>query len=442
MTIDIVVPQVGEAVAEVILVQWFKEEGDTVQQGEPLFEVDTDKVTVEIEAFADGILSKILVPAGGAVMPQQVVGTLASNVDEAQPPPSLEERTLDDAVSEEAMTAEKNRISPVARRLATELEIAPEQITGSGIGGRIVAEDVRRFVARQPAPASLLDGTPPRVLASPKARGLAAELGLDLTQLSGTGVDGLIRAADVAAAATFAEAESGALSDGAVMPLSKLRRAIAAGTQASKQTVPHFYLMADVDMTQVQALRLYCREHLAWEQAPTYTDIVVRACGLALAQMPELNAYFSEHGIGRWENIDVGVAVSVEGGLVVPVVRSVDRLQLQTVSTAVRDLAQRSRAGRLREADLGPKGIVVSNLGMHAVDAFIAIIDMPAPMILAVGRTAERVVASNGQPVVRPMCTITLSADHRVLDGVPAAEFLSAVVAHLEQPYAILGGTA
>jgi pyruvate dehydrogenase E2 component (dihydrolipoamide acetyltransferase) len=321
------------------------------------------------------------------------------------------------------------------------LEVDLAQVKGSGPGGRIVVEDVKAF-ATQPTPtgqtiAPASNDKSPRILASPKARRVAQELGVALAGLTGTGVDGLITARDVEAAADSATPQPSAAG---VQPLSKLRQTIARRMQTSKQTAPHFYLTAETDMTQAQQLRAYCRQTLGWERSPTYTDLIVRACVVALVAMPDCNITYTEAGLAPRPTIDIGVAVSVAGGLIVPVLPGADRLSLAETSAQIRDLGERARQGRLRPADMGAKSMVVSNLGMTGVDSFTAIIDPPDPMILAVGRVAERIVPLNGQPVIRPMCTLTLSADHRAFDGVQGAQFLMRVKAILENPFEIMAG--
>lgn len=434
MAIEVVVPQVGEAIAEVTLVTWLKSEGDYVRRGEPLFEVDTDKAIVEVEAFAEGTLTQILVPEGGAVMPQQVVALLTPEGEaEAAPSPDAEVVAQAAEVPPPTQAVPDVKISPVAQRIAAELGVDLSKVQGTGPGRRVTAEDVHRAAGvevgkRVPPPA---DGGPPRVLASPKARRLAKELGVDLHRLQGTGIDGMIVAEDVQAA-LVAPRPSGP------RPLSKLRRSIATRMQLSKQTIPHFYLMVDVDMTQAQHLRTYCGEKLGWEQAPTYTDIVVRACALALADMPALNVTYADEGMVRRGTVGIGIAVSVEDGLIVPVLPTADQLSLRQTSEAARGLIARAREGRLRGGDLSQKSMVVSNLGMYGVDAFVAIIDPPDPMILAVGRIADRVVPVEGQAAIRPMSTLTLSVDHRALDGVAGSEFLTRVKDLLESPFELL----
>jgi pyruvate dehydrogenase E2 component (dihydrolipoamide acetyltransferase) len=391
-SIDIVVPQVGEATSEVTLVRWLKEEGEAVAEGEPLFEVDTDKYVVEVEAFETGTLIEIVVPAGTEVVPLQVVA----------------------------------RLSPEGGTVPGRARV------DGGEGAERVSPRTPRAATPEPAV---------RVLASPKARRLAAELGIDLARLAGrgSGPDGLVTAEDVERTTPVLPAVPPSRLE--PIPLSRRRRAIAEHMLESKRGVPHFYLLADVDMSEVQGLRSSCLTQLGWSRPPSITEFVVAASARALAAFPAVNVSYTEPGLIRRRQANVGIAVAVEEGLLVPVVHGADRLDLAELSERTRELAVRAREGRLREADVGDRSIVVSNLGMEGVDAFIAIIDVPDPMILAVGRVTDRCVAVDGAPAVRPMCTLTLSVDHRVLDGIPAARFLAAVRERLETPRDLLGSS-
>jgi pyruvate dehydrogenase E2 component (dihydrolipoamide acetyltransferase) len=348
-------------------------------------------------------------------------------------------------------------VSPVAAKLAAELGVDLTAVAGTGPGGRIMVSDVQAVAAARPAAPAAVDAKPPRILAAPKAKRLAQELGVDLASVAGSGPDGLITAEDVQAAAAaslrraasapkqplpmgeIASAHTTGFAMTNVEPLSRLRQAIAERMIAAKQQAPHFYLMADVEMTQAQRLRAHLQAVQPAVRPPSYTDMIVRAAALAFKAKPQLNVNLVEGGLARRAAIDIGVAVSLEDGLIVPVIRGADRLSLREISQAQRAATERARGGRLRPDDLGDKSLTVSNLGMHGVDAFVAILDQPAPMILAVGRVADRVVAVAGQATVRPMCTFTLSVDHRVLDGVQAAEFLMLVKGHIENPYELMG---
>lgn len=428
MKVDIVVPQIGEAIAELRLVSWHKQVGDPVRVGDVLFEVDSDKAVVDVEAFSDGTLAEILCPDGSSVMPQQVVGRILTI---AEPDHSTATPLQPNVAAAEPRVS----ISPIARRIAADLNIDIAQVKGTGTNGRITADDIRRHAQTGAAPSPAV---PERVIASPKAKRLARERGLKLVGLAGSGPDGMITVRDLPAE-TGAPPPATAVDHDELIPLSRLRQTTALRTQASKQQVPHFYLMVDADMTQANALRVYCTGTLHWERPPTYTDLLIRAAALAIEAMPEVNRSYTDHGLLVRRSVGVGVAVATDAGLLVPVLAEANRRTLAQTSAELRGMAERARSGRLRQADMGEKSIVISNLGMFDVDAFIAIIDMPDPMILAVGRVAERFVPINGQPVVRPMCTLTLSVDHRALDGAVAARLLGRIKDNLEKPFALLG---
>lgn len=472
MTVEIVVPQIGEAVSELMITEWLKQVGDEVRKGDVLFEVDSDKAIVEVEAFADGTLIEIIHGDGSTVLPQQVVGILGESDEEAPVTEAAATATPDAPEADSSVKA-----SPVARRMAEDKGIDLAAIAGSGPKGRIVADDVRAAVAQREKPQA---PTTARVNASPKAKRLAEEQNLDLTQITGTGVEGMITTDDVqqAMATTTSSARvnaspkakrladehdldlseiTGTGIDGMIVTadlqtrlaqpqpdvdvrsLSKLRQRIAQRMTDSKQQVPHFYLMVDVDVTGVNQLRRYCVDELHWERPPTYTDVLTRACALTLADMPDVNRSYSEGGYVTRDNVGIGVAVSTDVGLMVPVLPDADTLSLAATSRSLRELFQRTRDARLKPSDLSEKSMSISNLGMFGIDRFIAIIDTPDPMILAVGQVTDRVVPVDGQVVIQPMMTLTLSVDHRILDGTEGARFLSRLKARLENPFDILG---
>jgi pyruvate dehydrogenase E2 component (dihydrolipoamide acetyltransferase) len=420
MEIEIVVPQVGEAVSEVTLVEWLKQEGDEIQKGDVLFTVDTDKAVVEVEAFAEGTLSKILVPAGSAVMPQDVVALLEGEGEEQ----AADDRELSERDLKSEITA-----SPVAQRVARERGVDLARVEGTGPGGQITAQDVRLAAGR---PQGKKPGAGRRAPASPKAKRLAQESGVDLANVSGSGEGGLITAADVQA--SIQRDATAASRDARITPFSKRREAVAQRMSLSKQEIPHFYLMMDVDMSAVNELREHCVSQLGWERPPTYTDLIVKACALALRELPSLNATFTESGRQGRASIDIGVAVGLEDGLIVPIVAGADQLNLEQISQKIRSFSERAKSGRLRGSEVGQKSMVVSNLGMYDVDSFVAIIDVPDPMILAVGKVKDEVVPVDGAVVIRPYCRLTLSIDHRILDGIQGSQFLQHIKKELEAP--------
>jgi len=380
--IDIVVPQISEVASEIVLVRWLRSEGEAVRKGEPLFELDTDKYVVEIEAFEDGTLAEVVVPAGSVVEPGQVVG----------------------------------RLGGVVAALITD---APPMLREPPPAVQIGADGGRR------------EG---KALASPKARRLAHELGVDISALAGTGSGGIVTSDDVRAAAADPERTR----DESVEPLSGARRAIGLRMQASKRTVPHFYVMVDVDMSEAVRLRRHCVDALGWIRPPTFTDLIVAACAHALRACPDANVRLENEGLRTRTTVDIGIAVGFEERLVVPVIQEADQLELEALSSQARASAERARSGRLLGSDLAERSMVVSNLGMHGVDAFIAIVDQPDPMILAAGRVSERCVAVDGALAATWGCTLTLSADHRVLDGFAAARFVALVKSRLEDVFSLL----
>ena len=370
--VDVVVPQISEVASEIVLVRWLRTPGDRITKGAPLFELDTDKYVVEIEAFDDGVLAEILVEAGATVEPGQVVGRLQIADADDQ---GIQSETIGNRPAR--ATAAADPVSPPARQ---------------------------------------------NVLASPKARTIAKERGIDIRSVPGTGRGGVVTAADVLAATP----------DTSFVALSPIRQTIGARMQASKRDVPHFYLMVDVDMSEAVRLRTACVENLGWSRPPTFTDLIVMACARALRHLPEANVRLDDGGLRRRTSIDIGIAVSCDDGLRVPVIAKVDQLGLTQLSEAARTAAERAREGRMLGSDLGERSMVVSNLGMHRVDAFVAIVDQPDPMILATGQVAERSVVIDGAPAARWGCTLTLSADHRVFDGAGAAQFVVRVKDELE----------
>ena len=383
--IDIVVPMVGEAVADVKLVRWLVTKGQLVSRGDVLFEVDTDKYVVEIEAFADGRIDEILVHDGETVVPLQVVARLVLPNEDKPSSPFKEAGTAAGSAEPES--------------LPTTAPIPPPR-TSDGI------------------------------LATPRARRIASETDLDLASIRGTGPGGRVTAADVEAG----RPTGGTPGEGTRAPLSPPRAAIARRMQESKQTIPHFYLTVEVDMAEAQRSRRRSVDELGWGTPPSYTVLVVAACARALADLPTTNVSVVGQMMVTRDAANIGVAVALDEGLIVPVVRGADRLTLEDLASALADVVERARVGRLRETDIGQRSIVVSNLGMFGIDAFSAIIDPPDPMILSVGRVADRCVAVDGKAEVRPTTILTLSVDHRALDGAPAAAFLDRVRGLLERP--------
>jgi len=387
MAISVVMPALEMAQETGKLVSWLKQEGEQVRKGEMLLEVETDKAVVEVEAAADGILAGVAARPGDVV---QVGHTIAWLV---QPGESLP------AAPAVADAAAGVRANPAAAAAA-----APPASAASR-GARI----------------------------SPKARRLAQEKGIDLATLTGSGPGGEILTEDVLAAAGRARP---AQTPGAPEPFTTVGRLMAERTTQSWTTVPHFFVTRDVDAGALGAARerMLADVERSSGVKVTHTDLLVAIVARTLAKHPRLNASWTEGGIVPHEEVNVALAMAVDNAVVTAVIPRADRASVADIATRRRDLAERARAGRLQPADIAGATFTISNLGMFDVDAFTAIIVPPQAAILAVGAIADRVVAVNGQPAVRPMLSMTLSSDHRVVDGVRAAEFMRDLASAIASP--------
>jgi pyruvate dehydrogenase E2 component (dihydrolipoamide acetyltransferase) len=364
MATDVIMPALGVAQETGKVLRWLRSEGEEVEKGAPIMEIETDKVTVEVEAPASGTLAGIRAPEGADVPVGDVVALILAAGEQAP--------------------------APVA------------DATGAN-GSRTVERQVRR------------------PLASPKARRIAKERGIDLASLTGSGPRGAVIAADVEASRE-APAKAGAF-----------WQRMAERTTQSWQTAPHFYLSRDVDGGRLEAWRASARKRAGYERL-THTDLLVKLAAAALERHPRVNGTWRDGGVAEVPDINVGIAVAVEEGLVVPVVHGANRLELRAIVERRLGLVEAARAGRLRPDDVGGGTFTISNLGMYGVDAFAAILNAPQAAILAVGRIADRIVPVDGRPEVRPMCTLTLSFDHRVVDGARGAEFLETLAELIEEP--------
>ena len=385
MATDVIMPALGMAQETGKVLRWLKAEGDEVAKGEPLMEVETDKVTVEIEAPTDGLLAGLRAAEGAEVPVGQPVAVILAPGE---------------ALPENGASAAK------------EPETAP----------------VAQAVAAAPIGAPPREGR--RRLASPKARRLAAEQGIDLDALGeGSGPGGALVAADVASTPARASAPAPA---GGEQPLSRIWSVMAERTAQSWASAPHFYLLREVDAGRLASWRSVARDRAGRDVS--VTDLLVRATAAALARHPQANAAWADGSIRLNDEVNVGIAVAVEDGLVVPVVHGADRLGVGEIAARREDVVTRAREGALRPEDVERGTFTISNLGMFGVDAFNAVVNAPQAAILAVGRIVERVVPVDGAPGIRPMMALTLSCDHRVIDGARAAQFLSELAALIEEP--------
>lgn len=464
MAVELTLPKLGFDMEEGAIAAWLKNEGDPVKKGEVVAEVETDKATVEMEAPADGVLLKILVPAGQVVpvnTPVALIGELGEAVETAAAPtPAVAEETAPTpepapASAPAVAPAEEVKATPVARRLAEEHGVDLSRVQGTGPGGRITKEDVQAHLeqADEPPP-------PDGVKASPAARRRARELGVDIRQVPGSGPDGRIVIRDVEAfaerAAAVVETPAPAptpaptaptapvvpvqpIGAAEEIPLTRMRQRIAEVMTASKAPVPHFYVTMSIDMDAAMALRQQINATLADEGIKvSVNDMIVKAAALALRKFPNINASFAGDKIIRHGDVNVGIAVAVESGLLTVVVRNADQKSLSQIAAEARAKVQRAREGKVQPDDIGGSTFTVSNLGMYGVDSFVAVITPPEAAILAVGGVQKVPVVRNDEIVVGQVLKVTLSADHRVTDGAEAAEFLVEFKRLLENPMRLM----
>ncbi len=396
MATEVRLPRLGQGMEAGTIVRWLKAEGEPVRKGEPLYELDTDKVTQEVEAEANGILLAILVREGEAA-----VGTLVAQIGEAG-----EEVSAAPAPAVEA---------PPKPEPAPPAETAPP-----------------------PSPEPPLEPRAARVKASPLARRLARERGVELDGVRGTGPEGRVVAEDVALAAAGPRPPATPVlapaAEAEVVPLSQTRKTIARRLTEAWQA-PVFQLSVSADMTRALVLREQLVARAAeGEIKPTVNDVLTKLAAAALVRHPAVNAHFAGEAIHRFRSAHVGIAVAAPNGLVVPVIRDADRRPLAEIAAARADLVARARAGKLSLADLADGTFTISNLGMFGVEKFTAVLNPPQAAILAVGSIEERPVVVAGQLVVRPLMHMTLTCDHRAIDGADGAEFLRTLRELLEEP--------
>ena len=397
MATDVIMPQMGFDMEEGTVVRWLKTEGDHVDRGEPIVEVETDKATVEVESFASGLLRRILVAEGITVPVGRVIGIIAA-ADEELPSPSMEEGQ-----------GESEGESP-----------SPSMEEGQSEG-------------ESPSP------TPDRILVSPLARRIAEEKGIDLSTITGTGPRGRITREDVQAAAEAPPAPTTPPSPpSAVTQLSRMRQTIARRMTRSKQEMPHFYVTASIDMTRAMALREELNELWAGEARLTVNDLIIKASAIALAKFPAFNSHYADGVIKHGPAINIGVAIALEDGLVAPAILDCGNKTLKQISVASRDLSARARDGVLKPEEYSEATVAISNLGMFNVDSFIAIINPGQSASIAVGSVTAQPVVRNGQITVADVMQCTISADHRVVNGADAARFVNEIKASLERPSSLL----
>lgn len=395
---EVKLPQLGQSVEEASIVTWYKAEGDVVSEGERLYSVQTDKAEIECESPASGVLRKILVDVD-VVIPVLSVVAFVGAADEAIP----------------ELAASSPRVEPAVEAGVAAVSAGPSGVVAPGRGKPSV-------------------GVVDRPAASPRASATAAALGVTLTGLQGSGPKGRILESDVLAAAQGGNgqplarrAKPAAGIAGTLEPLTPMRRTVAQRMTASKFSAPHFYETVEVDMSACIALR---NGGLSFK--PSFNDFVLAAAVEALGAFTHVNAQWTDEGVYVFGEINLGFAVALDSGLIVPVIRNVGGMDLESIHAAASELAAKARENKLTPDEYSGATFTVSNLGAYGIDEFTAIINPPGSAILAVGRIAERPAVVDGKIQIRPIMRVTLSSDHRVIDGALAAQFLGAVKLALE----------
>ncbi len=436
MAKDVIMPALGMAQETGTLIQWLKDPGDQVTKGEPLMEVETDKATVEIEAPASGILASVTAQAGDVVpVGQRIALILAPGEEEQKVSLPAEPESVPSAQSDVAPA--RVNATPVAARLAAEHNLDLTKIKPDG--GQVRKEDVLAFLKDEDArikeegegmKAERSATNPSLILASPKARRLAKEHNIDLTQVRGTGPEGAVVVSNLQSLISTTPIANNQL------PLSRIWRVMVDRLSQAWTSIPHFYLLREANASRLVAWREKI-QNTSTEKI-TYTDLLVKLTAAALRKYPRLNASWQNENIILNSEINVGLAVAVDDGLLVPVIHHADEMTLTQIAAQRAKLVAGAKAGKLSLDDLSGGTFTISNLGMYGVDAFNAIVNPPQAAILAVSRIADRVIAVNGQPAVQPMLTLSLSCDHRVVDGARGAEFLKALADLIEEPLQLL----
>lgn len=468
----IIMPKFGFTQTEAEIVRWLKREGDVVEKGEPICEVTTDKVNMEVEAPESGTLAGLRFREGDVAPVTEVIAVilapgevLGESVSTAEKRSSGEEDANTPSKPSHLRTSAPSNATPVAQRIAQERGIDLAQVSGTGPGGKITREDVEAFAkAKAASPHRNRSDGPTRIAATPAARRIARELNVDLATVAGSGPRGRVQGSDVLEQGRKGERVKGRERVEAspapsplhplptsplplhppahVIPFGGMRKTIAARLQRSYQQAPHVTFAIDVDVTAAEALRARANARVRDGQAKvSLTAILAKACAWALKRHPMMNSRLDLDAsqILLLDEVNIGIAVALDDGLIVPVVRDADRKGILQLANDINDLSVRARGNKLAPDDVTGGTFTLSNLGMFGIDRFTAIINPPETAILAVGRAKKTFVPdANDQPMVRPMMTLTLSADHRVVDGAIAARFMADLREALEHPEDIL----
>lgn len=441
MPVHVTMPKWGLTMKEGKIVGWLVNEGDPVKKGQDLFEVETEKITNVVESLADGVLFQIVVPTGTVVKTGTIVAIITEPGESAE---RIEGIQMGDVPEDEAgpskeaagKTAEKPEkakafvpATPAARRLAKELGVDLSLVEGSGPGGRVTENDVTRYHEEGPPP--------PKI--TPLALEMAKQAGLDITTLTGTGEGGKITLADVEKALSREDVAEDAAPPKSI-PFTGMRKAVADNMYASLQQTAQLTTFTEVDVTAMVHFRDVVRKEYQKDQNVkiSYNDIIILAVSRALKRYPIMNTTLVEDEILLHDSVHMGIAVALPDGLIVPVLRNTDKKGLLEIAKEARILAGKAREGNLSMDDVTGGTFTITNVGMFQVDGFTPILKPPETGILGVGRVKEKPAVYNGEIAIRSMMFLSLTFDHRVVDGAPANAFLETVARYLEHPNLIM----
>lgn len=447
MAKEIFMPKLSSTMETGTLLEWFKEEGDRVEIGEPLFEILTDKINIEVEAYDDGVLLKKYFDTDDQVPVNHVIGYIGQ-ADEQVPAESPGESDESNESSEQPVQEEtetekvekrlvatsvisgtKPRATPAAKRIAKTNQVDLTNIAGSGPNGRVHVKDVNQYVKEGQGHSKI----------TPLANKIAQQENINVTTISGSGLNGKIVKQDISTAIQEKSTKELASSEKR-RKIGGMRKIISDRMSQSAFTAPHVTLTSEVDMTKVKELRAQLLPVIEKQTSLrlSYTEVIIKAVGLVLSRFPAVNASFINDEIIYNDAVHIGLAVAVPDGLMVPVLKDVNQKGLADLTTEAKDIGKRAREQKLLPDQLKGSTFTISNLGMYAIDVFTPIINQPETAILGVGRMLEKPVVVNDNIKICPMMTLSMSFDHRVIDGAPAAEFLTELKRVLENPFELL----
>lgn len=461
MARNIIMPKLGLTMTQGRITRWLKKEGEQIKVGEPVAEIETDKINAEVESTLNGYILKILAQEGEEVaitVPICIVGE--NNTLETS---QVDNLTNNEETKVETVTTGRIFITPIAKRLAAENRLGYKTIKGNGPLGRIVKADVLKAVDSVEAGSNIViadTANSSRAKISPLARTMAQENGIDISKITGTGPEGRIVKEDIQAAmhektsikTVMAEpivaepvletvqVHNETLAGGRRVPLSGMRKIIAQRLTQSKHDTPHVYFKVNVDATRIIELKNQISDLVKDKTGKklSINEVIIRAVASALEAFPDVNVSLVDNEIIYHDNINIGMAVSVEKGLVVPVINDANKMSLSEINKIAGELAMKAKDGKLNMDEMSGGTFTISNLGAYGIDEFSAIINLPESAILAVGAAAEAPCVENGQVVIKTRMNLTLSVDHRVIDGALAARFMKKLKEFLENPYLLL----